>query len=541
MSISFKEPVTARYIYINQETNLVHLIVPIVGGDEISTDNTCKANLAIREFFTGGAAHRALHAYKAALEYDISLLKLGNKMRILKEERLNQINLYIESLPRMQKNYKSKLDKIKKKHSNLYEVQLKPLNQDPASKVVSPTFSVRRNNDSTGKPKSLLCREFYKEFPKLAIPIPDPKTKLKKLVLDSLPYNPDLATIQRVLSEKCSELFNLSIDFTRNGNFIINKESLDELMGFNLSPATPIDYIEALLGMTASEIWNYVPGSLFYSIPVTADVYELTDSLSIMIQFFLANLNVYCRSKKISDENFGKILDNNKALSYEFVQLLINAFNRGEVIEDLVCNFCNTHSEFKFTRDLTPDDIAEIKSKFDRNYRTVTATNDKSHMDDFLFLDKESKDSDAIFVSFQGTMGINAVEMLSSKSLYFEKIQQDFAALPKELSNNNAWIASDVLLEQEELSPPTSLILSNLNAIEFSQLQSIVGGKIEKVRTATTDNYRSLSFTAAECETLKQELSRQQPRFSMKFFSSSPAASINKKIQFEGAINNLKP
>jgi hypothetical protein len=30
-------------------------MVPVVGGQEISTDNTCKATVALREFFDGGA------------------------------------------------------------------------------------------------------------------------------------------------------------------------------------------------------------------------------------------------------------------------------------------------------------------------------------------------------------------------------------------------------------------------------------------------------------------------------------------------------
>nr|MBN5936004.1 hypothetical protein [Legionella anisa] len=43
MRIVLREPVSPRYIYINPETHQIHLMVPIVGGQEISTDNTCKA------------------------------------------------------------------------------------------------------------------------------------------------------------------------------------------------------------------------------------------------------------------------------------------------------------------------------------------------------------------------------------------------------------------------------------------------------------------------------------------------------------------
>ena len=32
MQIKMREPVTARYIYVNPETNQVHLLMPVVGG-----------------------------------------------------------------------------------------------------------------------------------------------------------------------------------------------------------------------------------------------------------------------------------------------------------------------------------------------------------------------------------------------------------------------------------------------------------------------------------------------------------------------------
>ena len=55
MRISLTEPTAPRYISINQETNQVHLMVPVFGGQEISTDNPFKATVALRDFFDGSA------------------------------------------------------------------------------------------------------------------------------------------------------------------------------------------------------------------------------------------------------------------------------------------------------------------------------------------------------------------------------------------------------------------------------------------------------------------------------------------------------
>ena len=53
MRLPLTEPIFPRYIYINPATNIVHLMVPIIGGQEISTDNTCKATAVLKEFFDG--------------------------------------------------------------------------------------------------------------------------------------------------------------------------------------------------------------------------------------------------------------------------------------------------------------------------------------------------------------------------------------------------------------------------------------------------------------------------------------------------------
>lgn len=55
MRISLIEPLSPEYISINPVTNRVHLMVPVLGGQEISPDNPHKANEALRRFFDGGA------------------------------------------------------------------------------------------------------------------------------------------------------------------------------------------------------------------------------------------------------------------------------------------------------------------------------------------------------------------------------------------------------------------------------------------------------------------------------------------------------
>ena len=72
--IPLSEPSNFRYIRIHPTRNHVHLLVPIIAGLDISTDNTCKSALELKAFFEGGAI-KELESYKNTLEFHLSLLE----------------------------------------------------------------------------------------------------------------------------------------------------------------------------------------------------------------------------------------------------------------------------------------------------------------------------------------------------------------------------------------------------------------------------------------------------------------------------------
>src|SRR3990167_5625651 len=157
MQMPFTEPAAPRYIYINPETNQVHLLVPVVGGQEISTDNTCKSTMSIDQFFKDGAALKELNVYKSALEFDLQLIEDDHSQKALKQARLNQINTYIAAIPAMQDKYLAKITSLLQTPSNLYSMQLRPSIQDPDSHVINPIFSLKRDvNNETGEASSAL-------------------------------------------------------------------------------------------------------------------------------------------------------------------------------------------------------------------------------------------------------------------------------------------------------------------------------------------------------------------------------------------------
>src|SRR3990167_5160229 len=251
--IPCREPVSPKYIHVNPVTNQIHLMVKIVAGDKISTDNTCKAALEFNKFCS--VVSRELIAYRDALLFDIALLAVDHPQRVAKEERLVQINTYIAAVALMNpNNYQAALAKLMDKPSNLYSIQLRPRAQDVASKVVNPVFNINRTNDSTGTPNSALYNAMYHIFPKVKIATMDPCSQLIKAALQSLPASPTFNDMQRVLGERCL----------------------------------------ALLGLCAPNIWITIPTPPFYSIPIALSIDTRTERLSILTQFCLAHIAIYC-------------------------------------------------------------------------------------------------------------------------------------------------------------------------------------------------------------------------------------------------------
>jgi hypothetical protein len=259
MRIPLNEPTAPRYITINQSTNQVHLMVPVVGGQEISTDNTCKATVALREFFEGGAL-RELNAYKDALAFDIQLLEEGNPQRIAKEERLAQIGAYIEAVQAMRYSHGDAMTAFMTRPSNLYGIQLRPRVQDGQSRVVNPAFNIERKNDARGNPQSALYNAMQAGYPSIMIGQPAPRALVSRAVLSALPASPIFTDIQRVLTEQCHQLLGLAIDFTQQTDSTpVTKDAIDALMFDEDSPATPQDHVDALLGACAPDIWESIP------------------------------------------------------------------------------------------------------------------------------------------------------------------------------------------------------------------------------------------------------------------------------------------
>ena len=441
MQIPLIEPTSTRYIHVNPRTNCVHLLVPFVGGQDISTDNTCRSTTELNAFFGGGGVSE-LEAYKSVLEFHISLLEEGDVRRNTKEERLAQINIYLETVVGMRDGYQATVNAFLSKPSNLYSMQLRPREQDSFSRVVNPVFTINRDNHAmTGTPSSPLYNAMHEVFPELILGKPDPRTQLVKSTLNALPQNASFEDIQRVLTEQCQTLFGAPVDFQHyikrtpgraSENQTVDKAHVDTLMGFG-DDATAKEYIDALLGFCASSLWTTLTGSPFYLGTYTTRP-EQAERLSMMTQFYLGVMNVYCRAQGISNKNFGQILDSDAALSQALVATVSQALTNGDEVEHAIISFVNAHKKtLELSRDVSPADKETIQAKFEITYRTVTATKENPHMDDFMLLDTEARSEKDVFFTQKGLIctDFSNIATTGPYFAYFTEIREEASTHPE--------------------------------------------------------------------------------------------------------------
>ncbi|MDF1683603.1 MAG: hypothetical protein P1U36_03000 [Legionellaceae bacterium] len=681
MIIPLIEPTSMRYIHINPVTNRVHLLVPFVGGQDISTDNTCRSTTELNAFFGGGGV-RELELYKSVLEFHILLLDEGDVRRITKEERLIQINIYLDAVRNMREGYQATVNTFLSQPSNLYSIQLRPRVQDPETHVVNPVFTINRSNHRvTGTPLSPLYNKMHEIFPEITLGQPDLHQKLIEAVLAALPDDvrthpiPDevsFVRIQDLLTAKYIAQLPVDIGSTVQDDFfksvvsryhgyqVVDKAYIDATMAHS-GAETPAAYIAALLNFCVPSLATTQENSPFYQ--VNNDSLDKAERLSMMTQFYLGVMNVYCRAQGISNKNFGEILDNNTELSQVLVDKIAEALTNGDNVENVIIDFFKVHQKvFKLSLDLSPADKDAIQAKFGITYRTVTAIKENPHMDDFMILDTEACGERDIFFTQKGlicTDFANMAPTIGPNHVYFDQIREEAAThpdvmrpqdeavvevdiepealmnklgdiqwdrLPGEVADacralpafqirqfgddvakgkqdeaeailkasddkqallttsakftdysgrtfnctayEYAYWAKDTHMRrmlESHMDDATktylldkideversglayqqhgvayqnphydiSFVLKDLSLDEFHKLQVMLGTSVERMQTATADNYQNLPFTATEYEQLKIELEKHKSWTITTLFYISPANAIANKLAFD--------
>lgn len=327
MKLPFKELAMSRYIYINPETNTVHLLMPIMSGSEIGRDNTCKSVYSLQEFFGLAGANKQSSAigvltdYKAALEFDLKNMPVSEE-KTRKTHRLSQINTYLEILNQIQHDtcitqplmqqfplYPEPLEHLMQENeSNLHSIILRPRNQDNylRTTAILPTFSANHDMMVNGQlisNDSILADTLWHNFQSISF---TPKSKeglIARVVVKRADLPVHFDEIRKVLIDEIKMYLGITVKFdvtqsTRYARSVpMNQSYIDEQLTIDAdNPATTQDYAHALIEYCTPNLFDNVEGSPFYTV-------NDSEHLSLLTQFFLAELNIACKEQGITTAN----------------------------------------------------------------------------------------------------------------------------------------------------------------------------------------------------------------------------------------------
>lgn len=466
--LKFKEPDACNYVYVDSQ-NKVHLMMPIVGGDGVGTDNTCETGLELRCFFHGffeegiqrKSAIEELLFYKKQLEEDIVAIETQKELSPLaykdlqneKKHRLAQIEEYIQLIETIKQKYDtdgkiaglnrkfapelpSGVCKVIENSKNAFAVRLSPDEPDSFTRFDTPLFSLKRNQSKYERHLGgfkRITEGFGHQFRiqglekiKANNQLVKTKTPREQLVEKVLAQVEDADNFKvlgnevnfnklKKLVEK--ELVELKIDITVNAKRGIGGEAANinlEFVGGVLLADEDTElkeWVESLVdNITEPEQWDNLEtkANTFFEKPdpdyaqIKRDGKENGEAradqekerfisyMSIKTQFLLSQINIYCKSHGLSDQNFGTFFDSEPHAS-KVSELILDALGKGDAIEPILFKYINENKEaLGLSTPLTEEHQKAIIEKFVLDYNEIKSS---PHFDEFFLLDQSKSDN----------------------------------------------------------------------------------------------------------------------------------------------------
>jgi hypothetical protein len=195
----------------------------------------------------------------------------------------------------------------------------------------------------------------------------------------------DFQRLRAILQEAVCELLNATVDFTQTlQGRAINQHDINQSMGFDSQTTTPKEYIEALFGYCAPNLFDTNIESPFNTL-IDAERW------SIATQFLLGITNIYLISKEKISPNFnlGQFLDAEPKSSTQLAEKLARAQQNKESIEEACLSWINAYApELELTAFITEAERKTIKETFAVLYAAIK---DSPHFDEFFILAPKGK------------------------------------------------------------------------------------------------------------------------------------------------------
>tara|TARA_Y200000002_G_scaffold169950_2_gene140182 strand:- start:7069 stop:11076 length:4008 start_codon:yes stop_codon:yes gene_type:complete len=417
-----------KYIFVDKSNN-VFLMMPFVRGYSIGTDNTCKTLLELRHFFNGGA----LSSIRQMLE-DIKKDDKNNPYHMSsfakkRQQRIEQLNSYQSVLVQISESevmteFGGDFPELPAAFNDYFRAEgattlqsmvLRPLNMDSMLRAPNVQFELNRNyvtEGSTGISQLVLQADFPSPPELLETLKSDTKIEAKKIVEAGSDGRNE--TISKFFID---QLNNSSIPAFDGVKGHIKSEDLSNNLSEVLMGEYDSDDIDDLtdtmiqsLGIEAGS-GDYGPmqyAHLQSSLSGQVSISGRNEKLSIVVQFFLATINLEFKAHNITDRDWGKIIDGPEdCYRREIVKILTDQFDtalKGDLEGKILDYIMDNGEVFGLDVDLLKayfagDARAKLLEKYESMWDVIKGTD---HFDDFVTINPEIENS--FWCNYNGTI-----------------------------------------------------------------------------------------------------------------------------------------
>ncbi|HJN37626.1 MAG TPA: hypothetical protein QF353_02500, partial [Gammaproteobacteria bacterium] len=438
------------YIYVDGDQ--LYVMLPVIGGNTIGLDNTCKTSLQLKDYFYNKKGLKSVRKYTNLLHEELEILgpfegqeeqvaRILNQLKDLKHYEEILVNFsskktqWVDQFHRSFPEIPAEIQQVVKEGKNLSSILLAPKGTDGYLRLNDYTFSLKRDR------REVFAKELREGMGRLDITSKGVEELFNKASLNGVVESKEVGSAKariKTIMDNMQQLIGEELNVRQLiGNKVPGEgeKSVDDVINYiqtiegedsldDFTNAELFRNLNLLMDVDVSEIPN-IKENIEEKLDENIDEQNIflkeylstggkyknsnmkiipAERLSIMLQLLLATVNIDQVSKETTTKNFGEVLDSDEGLSNTLIAVIKSLIEVSEqdAVERGVLGWINDNKEvFGLSKVMEEKDLQRIITDFKANYTVVKGS---EHFDEFLI---RSNVEGGKWVSYQNRMEVD--------------------------------------------------------------------------------------------------------------------------------------